>query len=142
MEDVYFIDDKTVVIQDASGDKITLDTGDHEVHNMYKGQFREIYLAPYWYAQPTPDTLFIYDRKGNHYLFNLGQEVAYLGQSGDNLMMVTPGFMKDGTECAASTATYCNTFWQFDSASFKKVKDALHDRYNSGYKDENLQFLQ
>lgn len=94
MKDVYFIDDKTILIQDASGEKITLNTIDHQVGNLWKGQFPEIYLDPYFYSQPTLDTLFIYDKVGNHYLFNLGHDVAYIGQSGDgkNLMMVTPAF--------------------------------------------------
>ena len=92
IQELYFIDSETLIIQDASGIKYGLNTTNNHEDLIFQSKFPAIYLDPFWYSQPTSDTLFVYYKLGNHYLFNLGQEVAYMGQSGENLIMVTPSF--------------------------------------------------
>lgn len=75
MTDVYFSSTHTLVIKDITGDKRLVNTNDYSITFIAGNPFPEIYIKPYWYSQPTNDTLFVHDKHGSKYLFDLGHSI-------------------------------------------------------------------
>lgn len=111
MTDLYFSDSHTLVIKGIEGEKHFVNMDTLEVTFMPGDPFPEIYIAPYWYSQPTNDTLFVHDKHGSKYLFDLGHPIEFMGQSQDHLVFISPAWKDpDDKNCQGATAV-CNTFW-------------------------------
>ena len=57
MTDIYFANEHTLVIKDISGDKRLVNTNNYNIKYIPGAPFNEIYIKPYWYSQPSNDTL-------------------------------------------------------------------------------------
>ena len=88
--DFYFCNKHTLVIKDISGDKRLVNTNDFSIVYVSGAPFTEIYIKPYWYSQPTDDTLFVHDKHGSKYLFDLGHRIQFMGQSENHLIFISP----------------------------------------------------
>jgi hypothetical protein len=79
MTDIYFADVHTLVIKDIMGDKRTVNLNTLLIDLVPGDRYAEIYMEPYWYSMPTNDTLFVHDKHGSKYLFDLGQPIQFIG---------------------------------------------------------------
>jgi hypothetical protein len=110
MTDIYFSNKHTLVIKDISGDKRLVDTYNYNIVYVPGAPFTEIYIKPYWYSQPTNDTLFVHDKHGSKYLFDLGHQIQFMGRSENHLIFISPEW-KDDSDSDCKGVTVCNTFW-------------------------------
>lgn len=104
MTDLYFADVQTLIIRDISGDTHTVNLNNYVIGLMPKNPYPEIYIEPYWYSQPTNDTLYVHDKHGSKYLFDLGHAIQFMGQSQNHLI-----FISTPADCKGSKK--CHTFW-------------------------------
>ena len=130
MTNIYWADSYHLVIKDILGDRRILDMSTLNIEFMPGNQYPEIYMEPYWYSQPTNDTLYVHDKLGNKFLFDLGHEILFMGQSENHLIFISPEW-SDPNHPNCKGATKCNTFWQFDKDHTNQIIGALHGRFNS-----------
>lgn len=111
MTDIYFTNEFTMVVKGIKGEKhiINLDTLD--IVYVAGDVFPEVYIKPYWYSQPTNDTLFVHDKHGSKYLFDLGHPIQFMGKSQENLIFISPNLKDSQVDKHCQGPTVCNTFW-------------------------------